>query len=242
MGEKNIPQSVAIVLPAYNEGSVIGTVLDVIPKQLKIDGKTYGITIIVVNDGSSDNTASVVCRYKNVKLINHILNSGAGAATRTGLSYAKSLNCDYVVTADSDGQHTIKDIVNVARTVVRKEADFIIGSRLINSRGMPLHRVLGNKGLSFITFLTFGVFVTDSQSGLKALSKGALKKISFHSNNYAFCSEMIWKAKQQGLSIKEIPIEAVYTEYSIAKGQSNWNAFAIISQLIKRRLLEFING
>ncbi len=237
----NAPK-LAIILPAYNEGPVINDVLAALPKFIAVKRISYKIVVIVVNDGSADNTAQVVSKYRRVHLINHVLNSGAGAATRTGLTYAKMLGCEYIVTADSDGQHATKDIVKVAKAVINDEADFILGSRLINSKGMPLHRVLGNKGLSFITFLIFGVFVTDSQSGLKGLNKTALDKITFHSNTYAFCSEMIWKGKQQHLRIKEIPIEAIYTEYSLAKGQSNWGALPIIRQIIKRRLLEFIDG
>jgi len=234
--------SLAIILPAFNEASVIVDVLDSIPKNLTIKNVSVTISVIVIDDGSTDNTANIVSNKKGVTLIKHLLNSGAGAATHTGLTYAKLLNYDFVVTADSDGQHTTEDIIKIIEAIVNDEADLVIGSRLISTTGMPRHRIIGNKGLSLITFIIFGVFVTDSQSGLKALNKIALNKIEFQSNNYAFCSEMIWKAKQQKLKIKEIPIQAVYTEYSLSKGQSNWGALEIIKQIIKRRLLEFING
>lgn len=234
--------NIAVVMPAYNESSVIGDVLDGIPKRLKIGKKDIQLITIVVNDGSIDDTAEVVTKRKDVYLINHLINSGAGAATRTGLEYAKHLGCDYVITMDSDGQHHSDDVTNIAKEVLKDQADFIIGSRLINTSGMPWYRILGNKGLSFVTFLVFGVFVSDSQSGLKALNMYAVDKTSFRSDQYAFCSEMIWRAHREGLKIKEIPIKAIYTDYSIKKGQSNWGALEIIKQIIKRRALEFIDG
>lgn len=235
-------KQIGIVLPAYNEGSVIGKVLSDIPKSVKVDSKLFKITTIVVNDASTDNTQSIISKRKGVILINHILNSGAGAATRTGINYAKELECDYIITMDSDGQHSIKDAVNVVSEVIQNKADFAIGSRLINSSGMPWHRVLGNKLLSFFTFLLFGVFVADSQSGLKAMNGLAAEKIDYRSNSYAFCSEMIWKAHQAKLRIMEVPIEAIYTDYSLSKGQKNWDGIHLIGQLVKRRVIEILNG
>ena len=233
-------KSVAIVLPAYNEAGVILKVLDGLPRKLKVGRQELDVQIIVVNDGSTDGTAKQVAKRRRVHLINHVLNSGAGAATRTGLHYALSLGVNYAVTMDSDGQHAANDIPKVLSPIISKRADMVIGSRLLDTKGMPRHRVIGNKGLSFITFLLFGVFVTDSQSGLRAYNQKALQKISFHSNNYAFCSEMIWKAKQAKLRIQEVPIKAIYTDYSIRKGQSNWNAYNIIMQLLRRRVMEIL--
>lgn len=232
----------SIVIPAYNESQVIGEVIQELPKTIKTGKNTLKTHIIVVNDGSKDDTAAVVSRQHHVVLINHILNSGAGAATRTGFNVAKKLNSDYVITMDADGQHTTKDVISLASEIVKGDADYIIGSRLIEAKGMPWYRVLGNKGLSFITFLVFGVFVGDSQSGLRAYNRKALERISFHSNHYAFCSEMIWSANRENLRIKEVPIQAVYTDYSLRKGQSNWGAIAIIRQIIKRRILSIFYG
>lgn len=234
--------NVSIVLPAYNEAKVIGKVVGGLPKTILINKTSYNVNVIVVNDGSSDNTSQEVAKHKNVHLINHILNSGAGAATRTGLNYAKRLGSTYVVTMDSDGQHAVEDVVKLAKEIAKNKSDLIIGSRLIDTKGMPWYRVLGNKGLSFVTFLVFGVFVRDSQSGLRAYNKHALDKISFHSNHYAFCSEMIWSAHRQKLRIQEIPITAIYSDYSLAKGQSNWGAIQIIRQIIKRKFLHLFHG
>ncbi|MEI6237839.1 MAG: glycosyltransferase family 2 protein, partial [Candidatus Saccharibacteria bacterium] len=220
---------VGIVIPAFNESSSIQQVLSNLPNSIN----NYGCQIIVVNDGSTDNTADIVTQYKNIILINHLLNSGAGAATRTGLDYARQLGCEFVATMDSDGQHDINDVIKLFNYAFNHPAvDLIIGSRLINSKGMPWYRVLGNKGLSFFTFLVFGIFVTDSQSGLKVFNKKALVSIKFYSNNYAFCSEILWQAHKKQFKIKELPIKAIYSEYSKSKGQSNWNGFNIVRQML----------
>src|SRR5690349_11712844 len=103
-------KTLAIVLPALDEGSVIGRVLDELPNSLRLNSKDFSVRVIVVNDASSDDTEKVVRRRPHVILINHLLQSGAGAATRTGLHYARNLGCDYAVTMDADGQHSTKDV------------------------------------------------------------------------------------------------------------------------------------
>ena len=121
------------------------------------------------------------------------------------------------------------------------QCDLLIGSRLIKTNNMSYLKFVGNRGLSFMTFLLFGVKVTDSQSGLRIFSSKALDSLKWKSSGYEFCSEMLWRAKQQKLIIKEYPIKAIYTDYSKAKGQSNWNAYNIVLYLLKRRLIELVN-
>jgi glycosyltransferase involved in cell wall biosynthesis len=147
-------QIVGIVLPAYNEGKVIGQVLDELPRKLTIDGKTFEVRIIVVNDASDDSTVHEIIKRRNVTLINHILNSGAGAATRTGLHLAKDVGCNYVLTMDADGQHSASDVRKLINAIVKGNSDFIIGSRLKLQKGnMPTVKKVGNIGLGIITFV-----------------------------------------------------------------------------------------
>ncbi len=226
----------ALVMPAYNEGKVIGDVIKSLPAKLP----GFYLETVVVNDGSTDNTGDEA-RGAGATVIEHVLNSDSGAATETGLTYARQHGFDYVVTIDADGQHTAKDALAVIDELTKEAADIIIGSRLIESKGMPWYRVLGNKGLNLITFILFGANVSDSQSGLKGFNRRAMEKIVIRSQGKEFCSEIIWRARQQNLSIKEIPIQALYSEYSLAKGQSNWNAFNIIKNLMRRKILELVN-
>lgn len=226
---------VAFVIPAYNEEKMIGRVVKDLISVAKNTGHNF--EVVVVNDGSKDNTA-IVAEKSGAKIINHILNSGAGGATATGLSYAQQNNFDIAVTMDADGQHDPADALNGVSILLDRKCDLLIGSRLIDSEGMSKSKVIGNKGLSTITYLLFGINVTDSQSGLRVFSKKALNQLKWKTSGYEFCSEMLWRAKQQKLDIQEFPIKAIYTDYSKSKGQNNWNAFNIIKSLLKRRIVE----
>lgn len=225
---------------------MLGGVLDSLPRSIAVGKRQLPVTVVVVNDGSSDDTHDVVAARPHVVLINHLLRSGAGGATRTGLHYARVMNFDFALTMDADGQHSVKDVIKVAKDIVRGRGDFIIGSRLIDTAGMPFMRVVGNRGLNVITFLLFGVKVSDVQSGLRALNRTALEKIRFHSPDFSFCPEMIWMAHVQRLRIAEVPIKAIYTDYSLAKGQLGRSDISagvqVVMQLIKQRFLRLLNG
>ncbi len=226
-----------VVVPAFNEASVIR---EVISTALALFKKSkYDIDIVVVNDSSSDETA-YEARKGGAFVITHILNTGAGGATATGLSYARQKNYEAAATMDADGQHSPQDVLKGFDKLFQSHADLLIGSRLIDSHGMSRVKVLGNKGLSFITYLLFGINSTDSQSGLRIFSRRALEELRWKTSGYEFCSEMLWRAKQFHMKIDEYPIKALYTEYSKSKGQNNWNAINIIKSLLKRRISELL--
>lgn len=228
---------VCVVIPAYNEATVIGEVVKSAREVFLKSKKAYDIDIVVVNDGSKDETANEAKKGGAI-VINHILNSGAGSATLTGLAYARQHNYDIAATMDADGQHAPDDVLEGIKSIDQGNADLLIGSRLIDSRGMSKIKVLGNKGLSLFTYLLFGINVTDSQSGLRIFSKRAIDGLQWKSTGYEFCSEMIWRAKQARMSVSEYPIKAIYTDYSRAKGQNNWNAINIVKRLCKQRIAE----
>lgn len=229
---------VAFVIPAYNEGEVIFSVISNLEKQLK--NQKYLYEIIVVDDGSTDNTVKEA-RKLGVVIVSHILNSGSGGATATGLSYAQQKGFDVAVTLDADGQHKSQDVIEGVALMLKGEHDLLIGSRLLDSKGMSKVKILGNRGLTFVTLMLFGIQVTDSQSGLRVFSRRALEELRWKTSGYEFCSEMLWRAKQQKMSIGEYPIEAIYSDYSQSKGQNNWNAFNIIKSLVQRRIMEIFS-
>lgn len=233
---KGVKPRVCVIIPAYNEGEVLYSVLEK-TKQSFSKHKEYQFEIVVINDGSKDNT-STEAKRANVTVIDHVLNSGAGGATATGLRYAYINGFAAAVTMDADGQHDPEDAVSGVKILLEKKTDLLIGSRLIDSEGMSKIKILGNKGLSFITYLLFGINSTDSQSGLRVFSQKALEKLEWKTRGYEFCSEMLWRATQLHLKIDEYPIQAIYTEYSKGKGQSNWNAINILKSLVTRRLAE----
>lgn len=228
---------VCVVVPAYNEATVIGEVVKSAREVFLKSKRAYDIDIVVVNDGSKDETANEAKKGGAI-VINHILNSGAGSATLTGLAYARQHNYDIAATMDADGQHAPDDVLEGIKSIDQGNADLLIGSRLIDSRGMSKIKVLGNKGLSLFTYLLFGINVTDSQSGLRIFSRRAIDGLQWKSTGYEFCSEMIWRAKQARMSVSEYPIKAIYTDYSRAKGQNNWNAINIVKRLCKQRIAE----
>lgn len=231
---RNFP-NIAFIIPAYNEANVIGVVISNLNEVL--DSTKFRSQIIVVNDGSKDATSNIA-HESGAHVIDHILNTGSGGATATGLSYAQQNDFDIAVTLDADGQHHADDIIKGVMLILKNDTDLLIGSRLLDSKGMSKVKILGNKGLSLITYILFGINVTDSQSGLRFFSKNALNTLRWKTSGYEFCSEMLWRAKQQRLIINEYPIKAIYTEYSKGKGQNNWNAFNIVKSLLKRRVVE----
>ena len=239
-------EKICIIIPAYNEDEVISGVLDSLPRSVEVNKNILPITTVVVNDGSSDNTCAEVSKRDWVVLINHIMNSGAGAATRTGLSYARQHGFTTAVTMDADGQHHPMDALRLIKESLKGEADLIIGTRFKDTAGMPTRRIIGTRGLNFITFMLFGVLVSDVQSGMKAFNRRAIEKIRIRSNNFAFCSEIIWMAHVQKLRIAEIPIKVIYTKYSLSKGQLGQTdvvaGIRFLRQLLKQRIMRSIDG
>lgn len=224
-----------IIIPAYNEAAVIG---NVIKDTKEVFSKSpHEFEIVVINDRSTDGTAKDAQKAK-ATTINHLINQGAGGATSTGLRYAERSGATYAVTMDGDGQHDPRDALKCLQQAISTESDLLIGSRLMDTTGMSRVKIIGNKGLSIITWLLFGVNVTDSQSGLRVFSKKALDTLEWKSTSYDFCSEMLWRAKQSSLKITEYPVRAIYTDYSKTKGQNNWNGINIVKSLVRRRIVE----
>jgi len=222
-----------IIIPAYNEAKTIGMVLDDLPKKLD---KINQIETVVVNDGSSDDTENVAKKRK-VKVLTHILNRGLGGALATGIEYAKKNDADIVVTFDADGQHDPTDIPKIIEPILNKKADFVIGSRM-KGQGMPLDRKILNWFGNLLTFLLFGLYTTDAQSGMRALSKKAVSLIRLQMNRMEVSSEFIKEIARLKLKLHEVPIKAIYTEYSKVKGQKNTNS---VNVFVKLLFYKFVN-
>lgn len=228
-------QTIFVIVPAYNEAGRIKRTVSSIPKTIQVKKKIYHVKTIVVNDGSKDDTQKVLTTIPGIIQLSHIINIGAGGATRTGIAHALSQKPALIVTMDADGQHHHEDLVKVSQEALSNNYDFVIGTRLINPEGMPLRKRVGNRGLSILTYLVLGVWSTDSQSGLRAFSPKAAEIIRWQSNGFGFCSEMLFSSHKHKIQLNEVGIRAIYDEYSMAKGQSNWNALNIIRSLISAR-------
>lgn len=222
----------AIIIPAYNEEKSIKDVLLNLPKSVEGISEIFSI---VVDDGSSDSTHTLAkeCATHAIK---HIINLGVGAATTTGIEAAKKLGANIAVTIDADGQHNPKDIKRILRPVLSNKTDVVIGTRMLNTKGMPALKIFGNWAMNLMTFLIFHKWSTDSQSGMKAFNEKALTKMCFHSMGYEICSEIIGEIKRNKLRLKEIPIEVIYSDYSKMKGQNFVNAINIFTRSIAIKL------
>jgi len=202
--------SVWVVVPAYNEATVIRSVISEI--------RSAGFTdIIVVNDGSMDDTQEKASAAGAITL-KHLLNRGKGAAVKTGIEAAKELGADIVVTLDGDGQHDPADIAPMI-ALVREGYDVVLGSRLKNCDGMPAHKIAHNHIGNFLVWMVYGLWVTDSQSGFRVYSKKALELIDTKTDRYEYDSEVIREIKHHQLKFIELPIKVRYTEYSMGKAQ-----------------------
>lgn len=233
-------KQIGIVVPAYNEGKRIEETISKLPEKFSIDNTIYKVVKIVVNDGSSDETSKFAYKVPGTTVIDHLLNLGAGGATRTGVNYATRIGCQYVITMDADGQHLVEDVIRVAQESITQGYEFAIGTRLVDAKGMPMHKQVGNFGLSFLTWGIIGVKTTDSQSGLRFFTAKAARAISWRSDNFGFCSEMLISARRHKFKVDEVSIQAVYDDYSKAKGQSSWNAVNILKTLLSAKLRSMI--
>ena len=222
-------QKVIIVIPAYNEEKSIGKVV----KELKQNNYR---DIVVVDDGSEDKTYEAAKREK-VTVLRHILNRGQGAALKTGIDYALRKGAEIIVTYDADGQHSVKDIKNMIALIRNKKADITLGSRFLKkNKNTPFIRKLFLKGGAFIIFLMYGIKLTDSHNGLRAMSRKAAESIEIKANGMEHASEILEQVKKKRLKYEEVPVTIQYTDYSIKGGQRTLNSFRILFKMIFRWL------
>lgn len=236
---RKVSANVVVVIPAYNEAQRIVKVITSIPKEIKTREGDYKTSIVVVADGSKDTTATVA-KSAGAHVIRHIFNSGAGAATRTGLRYAQMLEgVSYVVTIDADGQHSGSDIERIVKFAIKHKAKMVIGNRLHkgNDHDMPAHRAYGNVLLSFISRLLFGIKTKDTQSGMRLFSTDIIAAISDYSlDRYGFCTEMLWVARSNDIEVLEMPISVVYSKELLRKGQNSWGVVDLLRDLLWVRI------
>ena len=214
--------SIYVIVPAYNEGPVIRDTLTPL--------LSLGYTVVLVDDGSQDNTCERVSGLP-IHLLRHPINLGQGAALQTGMDYVLSLGARAVVHFDADGQHPPERIQALLDPILSGQADIVLGSRFLDkqsSQAVPrLKRWVLKLGTLF-TGLVSGVWLTDTHNGLRALSRDAIQKLQITEPRMAHASEIIGLIGKHRLHYTEIPTQIHYTEYSRQKGQSVWNALNIV--------------
>ena len=216
---------IAIGLPAFNEGKNIASII----AQLK---KKYAL-IIVCDDGSSDFT-SVIAEEMGAIVIKHKKNLGYGAAIRSLFLKAQELDCDILVTFDSDGQHKISDIDSVIQPIKDKQANIVIGSRFLgNIEGnIPTYRKLGIKAITNLVNSNTGNKITDSQSGFRGYDKKTLEKIIPSESGMGVSTEILIKANKHEFKIIEVPITILY-EKEITSQQTLSHGTSVILSTMK---------
>ncbi|MEA3273361.1 MAG: glycosyltransferase family 2 protein [Patescibacteria group bacterium] len=213
-------KNIFLVIPVFNEAPVIATTV----AEMKKEGY---YNLILVDDGSKDETYQTIKEIPDVIALRHKFNRGKGAAVKTGLEAALTLGAEIIVTLDGDGQHDPSDIKKLTHPIEKDNFDVVLGSRLINPKGMPKSRIFLNKFGNFYTWMLYGLNVTDSQSGFRSYTRRVVEKINPQADRYDFDSEIIREIASQELRFKEVPVKVRYTPYSIRKkhGQGLKNGF-----------------
>ena len=188
-------------IPAYNEAARIG---EVVAQTCR-----YVDEVIVIDDGSSDDTAAVAERA-GAKVIRHELNRGKGSAIVTGLAYFRRAEAEFAVLLDADGQHDpgeIPKFIDAARTL---NADVVVGTRMSETRGMPLVRRLTNRFTSWVTSQMVRQTIPDSQCGFRLIRRSVLPHLELGSSHFEIETEVLIQAARGGHKIVDVPIRTIY--------------------------------
>jgi glycosyltransferase involved in cell wall biosynthesis len=207
---KEVGMNWCVVIPAYNNEKTLETVLQ--------DVLQITDNIIVINDGSTDNTLSVIQRFNSVQSISYSRNRGKGYALMRGFEKAVQEGYSYAVTMDADGQHLASDL----HVFLNKLADYP-DSLIVGTRGLPAHKMrfgsrFANNFSNFWFRLISGVHLPDTQSGYRLYPLNLLKEMHFYTHRYEFEIEILVRAAWKGIHITDVPITVYYPppEYRIS--------------------------
>ncbi|WP_311357008.1 glycosyltransferase family 2 protein [Corynebacterium riegelii] len=220
-----------LVIPCFNEGQVI---FDVIA-----NARETFPNIVAVNDGSRDNSAEAI-HAAGAHLVNHPVNLGQGAAIQTGVEYARAQpGAQYFVTFDADGQHQVKDVVAMVNRLRTEPVDIIVGTRFAgqdNSQVPWIKRVV-LKTVVMLSPRTKRLGLSDAHNGLRAFNRKVAEEMDIRMNGMSHASEIVAMIDHHGWRVAEQPVDILYTEYSMSKGQSLINGVNILADgLMARRL------
>jgi glycosyltransferase involved in cell wall biosynthesis len=188
-------------IAAYNEARYVGSIL--------LQARQYVDEVIVVDDGSTDNTARVA-ELAGATVVRHAENKGKGAAIQSILAEARKRNPDVLILLDADAQHDPNEIPVLIKPI-SEGFDLVIGSREAQNYKTPRYRRVGRKVLLHSARLASKANISDSESGFRALSPKAINDLELKANGFAVESEMITLAADKNLKITEVPISNIYT-------------------------------
>lgn len=236
--DENLKKHIFFVIPAYNEGSAISNVL----KNLNKEGYH---NLIIINDGSKDNTSEVVVKVQkelqnnNLVLLEHVINRGQGAALKTGIDYAlKQKDCKYIVTFDSDGQHRISDLPNFIEVLEKGDCDIALGSRFLKKESrklVPIKKRIVLKAALYITLFLSNIKLTDTHNGYRVMNRKAAQNIEINMDGFEHASEILDEISRKKIPYMEVPVFIDYTQYSKQKGQRISNSIKILLKMIFKK-------
>jgi glycosyltransferase involved in cell wall biosynthesis len=217
-----------VVVPAFDEASVIGTTVRSLLTQFD--------NIVVVDDKSRDSTGDVALAA-GAHVCRHPVNLGQGAALQTGFDYALQHGAQIIVTFDADGQHRVQDATAMVGALRRSAADIVLASRFLGATvGMPRGRRLLLALGTWYTRVTTGLDLTDTHNGLRAITRETALRMRLRQNRMAHASEILSQVAELELNYVEHPVTVVYSAYSRAKGQRFTGAFRVLFDLVVRRM------
>ena len=188
-------------IPAYNEARYIGSVV--------LQTRQYVNEVLVVDDGSTDNTARVA-ELAGATVIRHRENKGYGAAIQSILAEARKRNPDVLVLLDADAQHNPNEIPALIKPI-SEGFDLVIGSREAQKDKTPAYRRIGQKVIFRSSRLASKANISDSECGFRAFSQRAISELELKESGMAVSSETIVRAAAKNLKITEVPISNIYT-------------------------------
>ena len=223
---------IAVVIPAFNAERTIEKVLRQIPRKIVDE-------IIVVDDGSSDNTLSIIKKL-DVKYQHHAKNRGYGGSQKTGYKYALKLGADIIIMLHADLQHDPKYIKDLIKPIINYSSDLVIGTRVKNiadaiKNHMPLYKVLANRTLSTIANWILGIYLTEHHSGYRGFNRKVLSTINLDklSDDYIFDQQIIIASKVHNFRISQVLTSCIYHKdsSSVNLSSSFKYGFGVLSSL-----------
>lgn len=193
-----------VTVPAYNEEKTVASVIQEIPRH--IDG-VDSIEVLLIDDGSSDNTATEATKAGVDEIVTHKANEGLGVAFRDGLNSAAEKGADIIVNIDGDGQYNAHQITALVKPILDGKADIVLGCRDIDNLDfMPRGKKLGNKLATWLTGRLSGLPIKDAQTGFRAFSREAALRMNL-GGEYTYVQETLIQARYKGLKVEQVPVE-----------------------------------
>lgn len=191
-----------VLIPTYNNAGTLAQVIS--------DVKEYASDVIVVNDGSTDNTADILTAIEDIRIISYAENRGKGYALKLGLSKAYEWGYRYAITIDSDGQHYADDIAVFVERIEQSPDTLLIGARNLTADNMPSKNTFANKFSNFWFKIETGQSLSDTQSGYRLYPLEKLQNIRLITRRYEFEVEIIVRAAWRGVKVENVPIKVYY--------------------------------